>query len=502
MSEKFEKLRPHMETAMALQSALSLFHWDMQTQAPKRSIPNTSKNVGILSGELYKSLINDEVKTLIYELAGEEEQKQLTDVEKAIVKDVKKEFDQFEKIPADEFQAYSELSAQAPTIWEEAKVKNDYSIFAGTLDQLIAYQRKFADYRKKEGQKRYDVLLNDYEEGFTMEVLDEFFGTLKESILPLIKLIKEKGTPIDDQFMYVSYPTQKQKEFSKFIAHYVGFKEEFGVMAESAHPFTLQMHNKDVRITNHYLENNLQSAIFSQIHESGHGIYEMGVADDLSMTPVGRGTSMGVHESQSRFFENMLARRSSFWTPIYQKLVDLFPEQLGEVSLDAFVRAINKSTPGLIRTEADELTYCVHVMIRYEIEKMIFEEEVKTEDLMQIWDDKYESYLGIRAEKVSEGVLQDVHWSQGSFGYFPSYALGSAISAQIYACMEQQMDLDELLKKGDFEKIVAFLRKHIHQYGATKNTSQLLNGMMGEEFNPTYYVKYLEEKFRRIYDLQ
>jgi carboxypeptidase Taq len=271
-------------------------------------------------------------------------------------------------------------------------------------------------------------------------------------------------------------------------------------MAVSAHPFTTNLHNRDVRITTHYTDR-VDSSLFSVIHEAGHGIYEMGIRDELTLTMAGQGASMGMHESQSRFFENIIGRSRAFWEPVYGKVQSLFPEKLGNVPLDRFVEAVNKVEPGLIRTEADELSYSLHVLIRYEIEKMLIEEDLEVEKLPEIWADKYEEYLGVRPKNPAEGVLQDIHWSQGSFGYFPSYALGSAFGAQIYYHMKKVMDFDGLLQKGEIGTIRAYLREHIHQYGKMKTSREILFNMTGEDFKPEYYVRYLKEKYGKIYEV-
>jgi carboxypeptidase Taq len=284
------------------------------------------------------------------------------------------------------------------------------------------------------------------------------------------------------------------------MAQYVGFDFEKGVLAESAHPFTTNLHNHDVRITTHY-KDRVDSSLFSVIHESGHAIYEMGIGDELTQTLVGQGASMGMHESQSRFFENILGRNEHFWIPVYGRLQETFPEQLGPVSREDFVRAVNKIEPGLIRTEADELTYSLHVLVRYELEKELIEGDLRVEDLPAVWADRYEAYLGIRPKTDSEGVLQDIHWSQGSFGYFPSYALGSAFGAQMYAHMKKEMDVDKLLSDGNIGQIRDYLREHIHRYGKLKTSRELLINMTGEDFNPKYYIEYLKEKYGKLYEL-
>ena len=244
---------------------------------------------------------------------------------------------------------------------------------------------------------------------------------------------------------------------------------------------------------------NLESAIFSTIHESGHALYEMHIDDDLTATPVGCGTSMGMHEGQSRLFENNLGRSRAFWIPLFEKLKDTYPEALSDVDLDHFILGINKSSPSLIRTESDELTYSLHILIRYEVEKMIFEENADMEKLPEIWAEKHREYLGVTPEKDSEGILQDIHWAGGSFGYFPSYALGNAIAAQIYAHLKKVMPLEDYLEAGNFQPINSYLREHIHRFGKTKTTGEILEEMMGEGFNPQYYIDYLKEKYETLY---
>ena len=288
------------------------------------------------------------------------------------------------------------------------------------------------------------------------------------------------------------------EKLAEYLAKYVGFDFSSGVLAVSAHPFTTNLHNRDVRITTHY-KSRVDSSAFSVIHESGHAIYEFGIDDRLSQTPAGQGTSMGMHESQSRFFENIIGRSEAFWIPVYGKLKELFPEQLKGVGREMFVRAINKVQPGLIRTEADELTYSLHVLVRYELEKRLIEEDLDVNELPKLWADKYEEYLGISPETDAQGVLQDIHWAQGSFGYFPSYALGSAFGAQMLFQMKKEMDFDRLLEEGKLDVIREYLRKHVHRYGKMKDSREILKDMTGEDFNPKYYVEYLEEKYRRLY---
>jgi carboxypeptidase Taq len=487
----------HIDKVMAFQAALILFEWDSETLAPEESMDYTSKTIGILSSEYFTGLINDEVKGLIHKLKDED----LSFNEKAIVKQISKTYEEMENIPPKEYQAYSELTAKASGIWSKAKKNKCFSDFAPTLDEIISYQKKFAGYRGKNGESPYNTLLNDFEEGFNTQKLDVFFDKIKKAVIPLLKEVTKRQDMIDKSYNSKHFDVEKQKEFCNYISKYVGFDMKKGVIAESAHPFTTNLHNHDVRITNHFHENNLESAIFSVIHESGHAIYEMNVDDAITQTPAGGGTSMGMHESQSRFFENVIGRSEAFWLPVYSKLQETFPDQLKDVTLTHFIKGINKATPSLIRTEADELSYSLHVIIRYEIEKMIFNNEITTNDLPRVWNQKYEEYMGITPENDAVGVLQDIHWAGGSFGYFPSYALGSAIAAQIYYHLETVIPFEQYLKEGNLAPIREYLKEHIHKFGKTKNTNEILLDMMQEELNADYYVKYLTEKYTKLYEL-
>ncbi len=497
MNQIFEKLQPYLEKEMAFSTALTLMDWDMETLAPKEAVDFTSKAVGVLSQERFSSIINLEVKKILEQL---EEEKELNRFECAVVKKLKKEYKKTEKISKEEMREFSELTSKALHAWQKAKKEKDFSIYVPYLEKIIVFKKKFAEQGREEGQTLYDVLLDDYEEEFDEKVLDEFFSKLKERIVPLLKKI-EKQEEIEDSFLFFDYDEEKQEEFNRWLAEYIGFCFDRGVIAQSEHPFTTALHNHDVRITTHYYKNNLASALLSTIHEGGHALYEMGVDDEFTQSIVGGGASCGMHESQSRFFENMIGRSVPFWKPIYGKLKEIFPKQLENVGLEKFVKALNKVKADFIRTEADELTYCLHIMVRYELEKQMINEEIDVKELPKLWNEKYKEYLGIEPKDDTEGILQDIHWAMGSIGYFPSYALGNAFAAQIYHQMKKDWPIEELLEKEEISKIVDYLREHIHQYGASKDAREMLKDLTKEEFNPDYYIAYLEEKFKEVYGI-
>lgn len=492
MNQSFEKLQNQLEKAMALQTAMVLFEWDNETAAPKEAAERTAAVIGSLSSQYLDIMTGEKLKTALEECLGQ--MSEMTEVEQAIVRETEEVVEKLERIPADEYRSFAELTARATGIWADAREKKDFSLFAPVLKEIVDYQKRFASCQAKEGQKLYDVMLDNYEKDFGMKELDEFFRVVKEGIVPLLKESAKRSEQIDDSFLSAGYTEEQQEKAARFLAEYVGFDFDRGILAVSAHPFTTNLHNKDVRITTHYLDR-IDSSIYSVIHESGHAVYELGIRDDLTQTPAGQGASMGMHESQSRFFENIMGRNRNFWVPIYGNMQEIFGSPLKEVSLDDFLAAVNKTIPGLIRTEADELSYCLHVLVRYEIEKLMIEENAEIDSLPELWNDKYEEYLGIRPKNDGEGILQDIHWSQGSFGYFPSYALGNAFGAQLYHKMKQEMDFDGLLREGRADAIREYLREHIHQYGKLKTSRQLLKDATGEDFNPAYYVEYLTERY-------
>lgn len=499
MNNDYNKLIPYIEKYYALTCAKTMIEWDNATEAPTEASDNTAKAVAVLADAYYETINNETVAKLLEQLKSD---KHLDPNQKAVVEAFAEEYDTLAPIPRKDYSKYKELVSRASLIWQNAKEKSDFTLFAPTLEEIIDYKKKFAQYKAKAiGSKKplYDILLDEYEKGFSSEMIDEFFDKLKKAIIPLVKMVQEKNNAIDKSFNYRSYNIEKQREFSEFVAEYLGFDYSRGVIKESAHPFTTNFHNKDVRITTAYRENDLESAIFSTIHETGHALYEMHIDDALTMTPAGTGTSMGFHEGQSRMFENNIGRSKAFWTPLYDKLKSYFPEQLADITLDKFILGVNKAQPSLIRTDADELTYCLHIIVRYKIEKEIFNNNAKVSQLPKLWNDKYEEYLGIRPKNDSEGILQDIHWAGGDFGYFPSYAIGTAIAAQITEHLKSAIDLDSCLLKGDFKTINDYLKEKIHCYGKSKTTNELLENLMDEPFNPDYYIDYLTTKYTALY---
>ena len=391
-----------------------------------------------------------------------------------------------------------ELCNRADDVWHKAKAQDDFALFCPVLQELVDYNRRFAGYYDA-SKAPYDALLNEYERGVDRKMLDSFFATLREGLVPLIHKIGEKPQ-IDDSFLHQEYPAAQQKAFADYLMEVMGLDRSHCGLGETEHPFTLEFNNKDVRITTNYDEHNVASSMYSVLHEGGHALYELGIRDDLQYTCLAGGVSMGVHESQSRFYENLIGRSRPFVEAIYPKVQEFFPRQLGGVSAEQFYRAINKAQPSLIRTEADELTYCLHVMVRYEIEKQLIGGTLEAKDVPAVWAKLYKEYLGIEVPNDRDGCLQDSHWSGGAFGYFPSYALGSAYGAQMLRRMEQDVDVWGAAARGDLTPITAWLREKVHQYGGLMEPADVVKNACGD-FSAEDYLQYLTRKYTELYGL-
>lgn len=494
-----QKLESLDKLISALNYNEALMGWDSMTLASKKGINERSEVIGMMSELFFKQFINDEVREVLDFMNEHKEAYDTLTLAKLRI--FTQDFQRISKIPMDEYSAYEALIAKSNVAWEEAKIANDFKIFAPYLEQVLTTLKKFVGYRGYNGHP-YNTLLSDYEDGLTTDAVDTFFAELKERIVPLVQKIQQK-TMDESVFSFVhdSYDIKKQEIFSKYLMEQLNFKMDSGTIAVSAHPFTMNLSRNDVRITTHYHENDFLSAISSTIHETGHALYEQNINESFGLSKLTSGISMGIHESQSRIYENNFGRSLFFWKKHYPKLVELFPEQLGQVSLETFHEALNRVKPSLIRIEADEVTYPLHIMVRYEMEKMIMTEDIDVMDLPKIWNDKYEQYLGIRPDSDSRGILQDVHWSEGLFGYFPSYALGSAYAAQFEHYMRKDIDVDQKLESGDLQPILNWLTDKIHIYGSSKTPNEILPLATGEPFDSKYFIDYLENKYSEIYGL-
>lgn len=493
---KLKEVREYLRETELLTNTIGIAEWDFKICMPKNGVESRSQVLSYLIGEQFKRSTSKKVKEFIdyFEPINDE----LSLVDRAMIRKMKKEYDEVGKIPEDRYRAFNEASVLSQSAWEEAKEKNDFNIFKPHLEKMVSFQREFADYYGYEDNK-YDALLNLYEEGITVKKLDKIFKELRDGIIDLLKYIESSKNPVNRDFLQGCFDVEKQKELSEYLLDVIKFDKQCGRLDETEHPFTLDICNKDVRITTHYYEKLLLSNMFSVIHEGGHALYEMHIPDSLKGTGLGTGVSMGIHESQSRFYENIVGRSKPFLNAILPKIKELFPK-LKDITLDEFYRAVNYVEPSLIRTEADELTYSLHIIIRYEIEKQLINGEIEVSDLPEVWNEKYKEYLGVEPNTFSEGVLQDMHWSDGSFGYFPSYALGNVYDGHFLNTMLiDNKDAINNLENGDLSFINEWLEDNIHKYGSTYKPEELLKLATGEELNTKYFLDYLRSKYKKIY---
>lgn len=488
--------KQYRDKCNAYQLAETTMFFDMSTIAPEKGNDYRIKMMSLLGGEAFDYQTDPENIRKIEEMSKMD----LGEMMNEEVRQVLKELHRISKLPRDFYIRMQELSGKGEMVWKKAKKEEDYSIFKDTLKELIEVKKQAYEYYGYETTV-YDAMLNDYETGMTIEKYDAFFARIKERLVPFIKKLNREGKKIDDAPLHQIFNAEGQEKVMDVLKEYMGFDCGECYMGISAHPFTCDFSLHDVRITNKYIEDSLISSIFSIIHEYGHALYMLHVNPEMEGLHVGRSMTSGMHESQSRFLENYIGKRSSFWVNNYPKIKEIFPEQLKNIALDDFVEMMNLSQPSLIRTEADELTYPLHILIRYELEKEMINGHIDMEHLDQIWADKHEKYLGVRPENAAEGILQDIHWSDGSFGYFPTYALGSAFGAQFFKAMRKDFDVDAALAGNHFSRIVDWLREHIHQYGALYKADEIMEKVCGESFDPDVYIDYLIEKFSKIYHI-
>ena len=498
MQTKIEMFKKHLEKMHAFNHAMGVMYYDFETVMPRNAAEGFAKTVGVMSEEMYKMQTDEAFKALVKELLEHKEELDL--ITRREVEELSESIARTDCIPMEEYVDYQMVQSTANSVWHEAKVTNDYAAFKPHLAKLIDYNRKFALYYAPE-KDPYDTMLDQYEKGMSKAVLDKYFGNLREKLLPLVEKTAALKDSIDDSFLFKHYPVEQQRILSDYIMDVLCIDRGDCNIGEVEHPFTTNFNKHDVRITTHYHEDAVASSFYSVVHEGGHALYELNTGDELMGSPLASGTSMGIHESQSRLFENIIGRSEGFVNKVYPKMQELFPEQLNGISAHDFYRAVNKSVPSLIRTEADELTYSFHIMVRYELEKQLIAGTLSVDDLPAAWNKLYKEYLGVDVPSDTEGVLQDSHWSGGSFGYFPSYSIGSAYGAQFLDAMKKEMDVDALIAKGDLKPIVEWLTEKIYRFGCIKKPDELIRDICGQEFDAQYYVDYLADKFTAIYGL-
>ncbi len=502
--DAIERLREIDRELQLLEHASALLSWDEETYMPPRAIEERSEQVALLQGIIHERLASPSVAELLARAGASPERPSgdpaLSESEGAFARAFFRKHGREARLPADLVIELSKAATLGQAAWRGARKRSDFSSFAPHLRKLVALTR-----RKTEclgyAEEPYDALIDEYEPWMKTSEVRSIFSSLEPR---LARFVAEIGAArqVDDGFLRLSYPTDLQVRFASALLSGMGFDGERGRLDVSAHPFTTTLGRDDVRITARYDAGYLKTGIFSVIHECGHALYEQGFSEEIRGSLLASGTSLGIHESQSRLWENVIGRSRPFWSHYLPELAKLFPAQLSGVALDSFYRAINRVEPSLIRIEADEVTYGLHIILRFKLETALVSGDLAVDDLPDAWNREMGELLGVKPDNDAEGVLQDVHWSFGAIGYFPTYALGNLYGAQLFAAMRRELPgMDGEIARGNLAPILAWLRARVHASGATLTAGELCEKVTGETLNPDYFLRYLEEKYRPIYDL-
>lgn len=481
----------------ALSHASGLLYYDGVTTAPRDTAANRSETLGVLSELQYEASAGERTGELLAFL--EEHRQELSPVAARACQWMLRDLRKLRKIPVDEYVAFGKLTSDASDVWHRAKEADDWPLFQPYMEKIVETLRRFAGYYDP-AKAPYDVWLDEYERGLTREKCDAFFAALRSRLVPLVREIGARP-PVSAAPFAGPAPAAAQAKLANWVMGRMGIDRNHCGLGETEHPFTINFTRYDVRITTHYQPDDFTSSLFSVIHESGHALYELHIGEELAYTVLGNGVSMGIHESQSRFYENLLGRSREFCAFLFPQLRELFPERTAGATADDYWRYVNRVQPSLIRTEADEATYCLHIMVRYTLEKALLDGSLAVRDLPGEWNRLYREYLGVEVPSNRAGVLQDSHWSGGSLGYFPSYALGSAYGAQLLARMGETVNVPAAMEKGDFAPVNRWLEENIWRYGCLYEPGELLEKALGAPFDPKYYTDYLEQKYGALYGL-
>ena len=493
----YQRYQEITQKAADLNNAAAVLGWDQETYMPKKGFEARGRQLATLSGQAHALLTSDEYGRLLHELNAA---KNLSDDEAANVRLSLEDYEKASRLPESFVEELAAASSKALDAWINARKQNDYTVFAPQLEYMIGLKKKQADlYGYKDHP--YDALLDDYEKGASVQLLDGIFSQLRLELPSLLDSIKS-AKQVDDSFFLQHFSKDAQWNFSLDVLKSMGYDFDAGRQDYSEHPFTTSFSSNDVRITTRISEDNLASLLWSSIHEGGHALYEQGLPESQYGMPLGAAASLSIHESQSRLWENCVGRGLNFWEYFYPKLQALFPAQLNDVSLQQFYAGMNKVEPSLIRTEADELTYHFHVMIRYEIEKGLLDNSIAIKDLPEVWRSQYQKYLGLTPPDDVQGILQDVHWSHGSFGYFPTYSLGSFYAARFWERAKKDMPgLTTEIKSGNMDLLLKWLRTNVHQYGRRYRSEELCQKLTGRGLDIDSFMAYSREKYSAIYKL-
>ncbi|GJQ52185.1 MAG: carboxypeptidase M32 [Anaerolineaceae bacterium] len=497
MSEKMDQLKAILGEVSDLGRAAAVLGWDQQVNMPPGGGEARGRQLGTLGKIAQEKFIADEVGQLLDDLKSEFEP---GSDEAAMIRVAARGYEKAKRVPPSFIVEQAVVTAKAFDAWVEAKAKSDFSIFQPHLEKVVELVRKYVSFHPQ-ADHPYDTLLDDYEPGMKTADVQAIFDELRPQQVELIKAIAA-SKQVKDDFLHKKYNEKKVWNFSETIIKRFGYDFNRGRQDKAPHPFETTFSVNDVRITNRFETDNPLATLFSAMHESGHAMYEQGVNPAYERTALESGASLAIHESQSRMWENIVGRSLPFWEHFYPALKEIFPSQLDGVGVRAFYKGINKVEPSFIRVNADEATYNLHIMLRLELEIAMVEGKVNVKDLPEIWNAKMQEYLGIVPPNDAKGVLQDVHWSGGSIGYFSTYALGNLVSAQLWEKIEKDIKgLDEKFRKGDFSELLGWLHKNIHQYGRKFEPQTLMLNVTGSKITPAPYVRYLKKKYGEIYGL-
>jgi carboxypeptidase Taq len=501
----YKKLLEKVKNIIILQSAEAIVHWDMETMMPPKAIKLRSHQLELLSRIEHKMSTEPEIGTLLKEIMRQPGYDKLDYVQKRNVYLIKKQYDEQTKLPEELVAEIARQEAISVDVWKKAKAAKNFSVFRPELEKLVELKKKSAEIlmEVKKTTTPYNALVDIFEPKMTAKTITKVFDELREGLVSLLRKCEASKKQPDMSILKGKVPIDMQRKISKALAEFVGYdvesKEAGGRIDETEHPFTTGYYD-DVRITTHYYEDFFASSLFSVLHEAGHAMYEQDLEKKWMYQPVGSGCSSGFHESQARFVENIIGRSRDFWVYSLLKLKEVTGSILSNVDLSRFVHAINQVKPSKIRVEADEVTYCLHIIVRFNIERDLFADKIMVKELPEIWNQSYKDYLGVDIENDSEGVMQDTHWASGLYGYFPSYALGNIYSGQILTTMEKDLpNWRKQIEKGNFNPVKNWLIKNVHNYGNLYDPPELIRKIAGKELSVKPYLNYLNEKYSTLY---
>jgi len=500
MEEKLAQLKTMLAEISDLTGAAALLGWDQQTYMPPGGAEARGNQLGTLQRLIHERQTSAEMGKVLEDLKPYAATLDPDSDDARLIKVVWRDYDKATRIPGEWVVEFAQVTTMAQQSWVEARSKSDFSIFRPHLEKIVELGHRYVSFFPP-ADHPYDILLDVFEPGMKTADVKEIFDALRPQQVELIKAITSKPQ-VDDSFLHQAFDEKKQWDFGVEVIAEFGYDWKRGRQDKAPHPFTQSFSVNDVRITTRVAPDFLNSMLFGTMHECGHALYGQGTAAELDRTSLDTGASYAIHESQSRLWENLVGRSLSFWQHFYPRLQEVFPSQLGSIPLEKFYKGINKVQPSFIRVEADEATYNLHIMLRLEMEIALVEGKLAVKDLPEIWNSKIKEYLGVTPPNDAQGVLQDIHWSSGYIGYFPTYTLGNLISAQLWEVIGDDIpDLDDQIRAGKFGALLDWLREKVHKHGRKFEPQELVQRVTGSKIDPAPYLRYLKEKFGQIYGL-